>query len=105
MTHGDPGLQPERTALSWTRTLLALLVLSLTYVRFAREYPGVIWLLVVLIAVTSSAIVLGQRRRYVSTARGLDQEVVEPKVLSVAAMSVAIGVLALLEVGLIALDG
>ncbi|MBA8949276.1 DUF202 domain-containing protein [Actinomadura namibiensis] len=31
----DRGAQPERTALSWTRTILALLVAGLVCVRFA----------------------------------------------------------------------
>ncbi|MFV0459297.1 MAG: DUF202 domain-containing protein [Actinomycetales bacterium] len=32
--HEDPGLQPERTAISWTRTCSALIVVGLLGTRF-----------------------------------------------------------------------
>ncbi|MER7544517.1 DUF202 domain-containing protein [Actinomadura sp.] len=40
MRPGDRGAQPERTALAWSRTALALIVAGLLCVRFAPSAPG-----------------------------------------------------------------
>ena len=43
--HQDPGLQPERTLLSWTRTLLLMLVVGGFFIRWAPYYgAAVLWL-------------------------------------------------------------
>ncbi|MFI0356712.1 DUF202 domain-containing protein [Actinomadura sp. 9N407] len=36
----DPGAQPERTALAWSRTTLSLIVAGLLCVRFAPSGPA-----------------------------------------------------------------
>ncbi|MEW2358195.1 DUF202 domain-containing protein [Spirillospora sp. NPDC029432] len=36
----DPGAQPERTALAWSRTTLSLIVAGLLCVRFAPTAPS-----------------------------------------------------------------
>jgi uncharacterized membrane protein YidH (DUF202 family) len=41
MTLWDPGAQPERTALAWSRTTLALIVAGLLCVRVAPSATGV----------------------------------------------------------------
>ncbi|NKX52859.1 DUF202 domain-containing protein, partial [Arthrobacter deserti] len=48
--HTDAGLQPERTALAWTRTTLALVVAS---VFFLRWMPSHGWFTATLIIVTA----------------------------------------------------
>lgn len=60
----DPGLQPERTALAWTRTVLALIVNAALLVRTPLLQAGAMsW--VVWAALCAAAIVLlsvAQRR-------------------------------------------
>ncbi|WP_030164484.1 DUF202 domain-containing protein [Spirillospora albida] len=50
MTLWDRGAQPERTALAWSRTTLALIVAGLLCVRFAPSMPA---------AAASAAVVCG----------------------------------------------
>ena len=65
VTQRDPGLQPERTALAWRRTSLALVVGSLSLTRFLPWIHGdLMWV----VAGTASALTayalctLGRRR-------------------------------------------
>lgn len=62
---GDPGLQPERTALAWSRTAMALAVNALLSMR-AGLVAGEPWLVVVgvlLFAASGGAIAIGTARR------------------------------------------
>ncbi|MGQ4507654.1 DUF202 domain-containing protein [Dermabacteraceae bacterium P9123] len=68
----DPGLQPERTALSWRRTGLALGVGSLIALKVLPHVFGAYSLLVCSLGLTASvAIVFFAERRYAAIQRVL----------------------------------
>lgn len=69
---GDPGLQPERTALAWTRTALAIAVNALLSMRagFVAGEPWLVAVGVLLFAASGAVIAIGTiRRRQLSGAR------------------------------------
>lgn len=96
--HDDPGLQPERTALSWTRTVLALMVCSATLLRWAPKYPGILLVVIVLMAALSGVIAVGQRRRYRKEAEGLAQDKVPPNIIGVLTLTACIAGFAVAEI-------
>ncbi len=61
----DPGLQPERSALAWQRTALAIAVGSLIFGRILSTSLG-LWALLPMVAGLSMSAVLGvqSHRRY-----------------------------------------
>ncbi len=61
----DPGLQPERTALSWSRTALAIAVNALLAVRagFVEGEPSLVVVGVLLFAASGAAVAIGTVRR------------------------------------------
>lgn len=68
----DPGLQPERTSLSWARTMLAMVVASLLFLRWIPDYGWFPVILIGLSLVTAASVYLGQRRRYVRGGTNID---------------------------------
>ncbi|MFF1253258.1 DUF202 domain-containing protein [Pseudarthrobacter sp. NPDC058329] len=92
--HGDPGLQPERTALAWGRTMMALLTVSAIFLRWLPVHGLPILLLFAVSAAAAAAIYFTQRRRYSASSRGIARENVDADITAVlwtACAGVALG--------------
>ncbi|WP_043668101.1 DUF202 domain-containing protein [Clavibacter michiganensis] len=75
----DPGLQPERTALAWRRTALALVVGSLLGLRVLPALLGVAGLVVAAAGViTALAVLASAHRRYRRVHRALTAGSADP---------------------------
>ncbi|MDR7330548.1 DUF202 domain-containing protein [Corynebacterium guangdongense] len=88
--HEDPGLQPERTSLAWSRTVLALMVGAATMLRWAHLFPGVIIVLSVILLGLAVVLMATSDRRYRRHASTFGQERAEPKTASVLMLSVCL---------------
>lgn len=99
--HEDPGLQPERTVLSWGRTMLALCTAAAIYLRWLPTHGPFVLALFGLAICTAVGIYATQRARYRRGSAGISNERVEPDAVAVVVTStavVALGVLGLVTV-------
>ena len=87
--HHDAGLQPERTVLSWGRTLVVFTMVSAVFLRWLPRYGAWMLVLVAAAGLTAAAILGSQRRRYRRQAQGVDGEGVRPDVAGVSALTFA----------------
>lgn len=74
----DAGLQPERTALAWTRTALAMMVGSMTLLRWSEAYPALVTAATVLLGALGLSIIVLNRPIYRSQAEALSEEHAPP---------------------------
>lgn len=81
--HRDPGLQPERTVMSWDRTLLALFVVAALFLRWYATVGLASLIPAGLCGVAALTIHLTQRRRYALQSTGLAAERVKADVFAV----------------------
>lgn len=81
--HTDPGLQPERTTLSWTRTVVSLMIVSAVLLRWSPAFPTMIYVVIAVMAGVAVTIYFTQRRRYARAGLGIAQEQIHPSVGSV----------------------
>lgn len=101
--HGDPGLQPERTSLAWTRTHISCIVVGAICLRWSPHY-GTVAVAPALVAImTALWIVIRQRRRYRMQSTGLSSATLEADVFPVVIITVATLVIGLSGLILIAL--
>ena len=98
--HEDPGLQPERTALSWNRTALAGLVCAATMLRWANFYPGIVVVLALVLIVLGVLIVVTNGRRYRQSATSLAQERQGPEIFGVGLVTSALVIIGVSELGM-----
>jgi putative membrane protein len=73
MTTRDPGLQPERTALAWQRSALALAGATIVVGRLTFSAVGVIALLVVALGVGHAAVIFATAQRHYRVRTGAAQ--------------------------------
>lgn len=85
--HTDPGLQPERTVMSWGRTALATSVVALLLIRWYPSVGPIVFLPVTIAIVGAGLIQLSQRRRYQTQAAGITNDKIESDFWAVAWMT------------------
>ena len=91
--HQDPGLQPERTALAWGRTSLAMVVASAMFLRWVPTHGWFAGALVFLTLVTAASIHFTQKRRYSRASAGISSENVQANIGTMLAVALAVVVL------------
>jgi multisubunit Na+/H+ antiporter MnhB subunit len=70
--HTDEGLQPERTLLAWGRTLLAMLVASLFFLRWMPHHGGFAGGLIGSTLLVALLIWVSQQQRYRHRVEGIN---------------------------------
>lgn len=99
--HSDPGLQPERTSLAWSRTIVSLLLVSAILLRWAFYYGAWLLPIVTLLMTVGIVLQLTQRSRYRHRVAGLARNRVAPSVLGILCLSataIATGIVGLVLV-------
>lgn len=87
--HVDPGLQPERTVLSWTRTVVSLMTVSAILLRWSPYFPIMIYGIIAVMSCLAITIYFTQRHRYARVGLGIAQERIEPSVGNVFLLTTA----------------
>ena len=101
--HGDAGLQPERTSLSWTRTTFALLTASAIFVRWISHHGPFTLLPFLVCLVAALGIEITQRARYHRAVTAISTEWAHPSFLSIMGLAVMTVLLGVLGVGVVLL--
>lgn len=70
----DPGLQPERTVMSWSRTAMALVVVSALFVRWWPIFGSPVLLLPAVTLLSASLIMMTQHVRLGVGVRAIEAE-------------------------------
>jgi hypothetical protein len=99
--HQDPGLQPERTVMSWDRSLLALIVTAAMFLRWYGAVGPLALAPALLSAVAALVIHWTQRHRYGTQSAGIARERVRADAWAVLWLMTLVTVLAVLGIGAI----
>ena len=101
MTEGpvprDPGLQPERTALAWQRSALALAAATIVIGRLTFSAVGLIALIVVALGVVHAGVVFATAQRHYRLRTGEAQVSPWPIGVHAALLSAQVAALGMLE--------
>lgn len=102
--HADPGLQPERTVLSWTRTVVSLMIVSAILLRWSSYFPSVIYGVIAVMSGLAITIYVTQQRRYTRAGLGIAEERIEPSIGSVFLLTTAMFLFGMAGLALLVLE-
>lgn len=94
--HGDFGLQPERTDLAWGRTTLSVVAAAAIFLRWLPHHGWFVGTLVATATVAAGAIQMTRKHRFKRAVHGIMGEYMPPDVISTAAVSATVVILAFL---------
>ena len=97
-THGDDGLQPERTDLAWGRTTLSMVIAAAVFLRWLPHHGWFAGTLVAAAVVSAATIQVTRKRRFHGAIRGIQQGHMPPDTASTAAVAASVVILALLGI-------
>ncbi|WP_231559490.1 DUF202 domain-containing protein [Kocuria sp. ZOR0020] len=86
----DPGLQPERTTLAWSRTLMAYVIVAAFFLRWAGEHGVVVVVLFGAAIAVALAIGATQRTRHTAYSRAIGRNSAEPNAGPAVALSASV---------------
>ncbi|QEE61425.1 DUF202 domain-containing protein [Salinibacterium sp. dk2585] len=91
--HSDDGLQPERTALAWSRTAVSFLVAAAIMLRWTPHFGAALVAPLALCTAIGVVIVMSQRRRYTRQSLGIVQARTQASVGNVVLVSALVTLL------------
>jgi putative membrane protein len=94
----DPGLQPERTALAWQRSALALAAATIVVGRLTFSAVGLVALLVVALGVVHAAVIFATAQRHYRLRTGEPHLSTWPTGVHAALLSAQVAALGVLEI-------
>ncbi|MHA7275323.1 DUF202 domain-containing protein [Arthrobacter sp. Hz1] len=86
----DTGLQPERTSLAWGRTLLALVICGVLFVRWVPQHGWFALILITALLAAALGIYVSQRVRYRRSLKGMGSGVLAADVAAVLVTSAVV---------------